>query len=134
VSQSGTETSVKHLMHVILVLMLCVGTALGAGVQGLSVREAKALIDKTPNLFILDVRTPDENRQARLKNSVLIPVDDLERRLNEVPRNRPVLVYCAVGSRSMKAADFLARKGFREVYQLNDGIVGWYRAGLAVEK
>jgi rhodanese-related sulfurtransferase len=126
--------TMKTTCSVILAVLLIAGIALAAAVKPLTVKDAKTLIDRTPNLYILDVRTPDEYRQARMKNSVLIPVNDLERRVNEVPKNRPILVICAVGARSKPASDFLVSKGYKEVYHLNDGLVAWYRAGLPIER
>jgi phage shock protein E len=64
----------------------------------------------------------------------LIPDYELGKRISEVPKNRPVLVICAVGARSKPASELLAGKGYKEVYHLNDGLVGWYRAGLPVER
>ena len=124
----------KRIVAVVLAVLLVAGVALAAGVKGLTVQETKTLIDRTPNLYILDVRTPDEFKEVRLKNSVLIPVSNLERRVAEVPKNRPVLVVCAVGARSKTASELLVRRGYREVYHLDDGLVGWYRAGLPVER
>lgn len=124
----------KKLCAVLLIVTLTAAVAFASAVKPLSVKDAKTLIDKTPNLYILDVRTPDEFKQARMKNSVLIPVSDLEKRVGEVPKNRPVLVICAVGARSKPASDLLVSKGYKEVYHLNDGLVGWYRAGLPVER
>ena len=124
----------KQTALVVLALLLAVSLALAAAVKPLSVKDAKALIDKTPNLYILDVRTPDEYKEVRMKNSVLIPVNDLEKRVGEVPKNRPILVICAVGARSKTGSDFLVSRGYKEVYHLNDGLVGWYRAGLPVER
>lgn len=124
----------KRIVTTVCALLIAASLALAAGVKQLSVKDAKALIDRTPNLYILDVRTPDEYRQVRMKNSVLIPLSDLERRVGEIPKNRPILVICAVGARSKSASELLAGRGYREVYHLNDGLVGWYRAGLPVER
>ena len=123
----------KKIIYIILSLLLTAGAAL-ATVVPLSAKDARALVDSTPNIYILDVRTPDEYRQARMKNSVLIPDYDLGKRMNEIPKNRPVLVICAVGARSKTASEFLSSKGFKEVYHLNDGLRGWYRAGLPLER
>jgi len=125
---------VKQTVIVVLVILITVTLALAAAVKPLSVKDARTLIDKTPNLYILDVRTPDEYKQVRMKNSVLIPVNDLEKRVGEVPKTRPILVICAIGARSKTASDFLVSKGYKEVYHLNDGLVGWYRVGLPVER
>jgi phage shock protein E len=124
----------KRILSVLIVVVFSATIALAAAVKPLSINDAKALIDKTPNLFILDVRTPDEYKQARMKNSVLIPDYELKKRVNEVPKNRPILVICAVGARSKPSSDFLVSKGYTEVYHLNDGLVGWYRAGLPIER
>ena len=82
----------------------------------------------------MDVRTPEEYRQARLRGSLLIPLGELEKRVKEIPRDRPLLVYCAVGARSSSAAGFLASKGYREIYHMSDGLVGWYKNGFPIEK
>ena len=60
---------------------------------------------------ILDVRTPKEWRQGRIEGSVNIPLNHLVERIAEVPRDRPVLVYCAGGYRSSIAAGLLQRHG-----------------------
>jgi rhodanese-related sulfurtransferase len=115
-------------------LILSASLCLAGGPVNLSSPEAKALLAKNSRVLLLDVRTPDEYRQAHLRGALLIPLDELERRLPEIPRDRPLLVYCAVGARSLTAARLLAAKGFREVYQLSDGLVGWYKNGYPVER
>jgi rhodanese-related sulfurtransferase len=94
--------------------------------------DAHKLLRTNRSVFLLDVRTPDEFRQARLKGAVLIPVTELERRVSEIPRNRPVIVYCAVGSRSNVVAGYLVDRGYKDVYNMVDGIVGWYQNGLPI--
>ena len=123
----------KKILSIILLLLLIAGVS-AAAVVPLSTKDAKSLMDKTPNLYILDVRTPEEYRHTRMKNSILIPDYDLEKRIHEVPKNRPILVICAVGARSKQASDLLVGKGYKEVYHLNNGLVGWYRAGFPLEK
>jgi rhodanese-related sulfurtransferase len=105
-----------------------------ATAQDISSREAKALLEKNSNIFLLDVRTPQENSQARLSGTVLIPIDEFERRVKEVPKNKTILVYCAVGSRSKQVAEFLSKNGYKDVYNMTDGIVGWYRNGFPLQR
>ena len=100
----------------------------------ISSTQARALIAKNNKVVLLDVRTPEEYRQANLRGSLLIPLSDLSRRINEIPRDRPVLVFCAVGSRSGSAAGLLASRGYREVYNMSDGLVGWYRNGFPLQR
>jgi rhodanese-related sulfurtransferase len=123
----------KNIM--IAVILVCMGWTLAfAGAQNISSREAKTIIDKKKDIFLLDVRTPQENSQARLPGSVLIPIGEFERRIGEVPRNRTILVYCAVGSRSRPVAELLSQRGYKEVYNMTDGIVGWYRNGFPLQR
>lgn len=89
---------------------------------------------KRPDVVLLDVRTPEEYRQARIAGAKLIPVGSIERRYTELPKNVPILVYCAVGSRSVPVSGFLASRGYGEVYNMSDGIVGWFRNGFPVER
>jgi len=116
------------------VIMVCMAWSLAlAAAQDISSREAKILLEKNKNVFLLDVRTPQENSQARLPGSVLIPMSEFEQRIKEVPRNKTILVYCAVGSRSKPAAEFLSKNGYKDVYNMTDGIVGWYRNGFPLQ-
>ena len=64
---------------------------------------------------IVDVRTPDEFRDGAYPGAVNIPVQELGARLGEVPKNAPVVVYCASGARSAAAAQFLRRSGYADV-------------------
>lgn len=88
---------------------------------------ARALAEKDADLVLLDVRTAPEHASGHLPGSLWIPVDELEERLAELPKERAFLVYCAMGSRSAMAADLLTRSGFRRVYNLEAGYGSWPR-------
>lgn len=124
----------KWLYVTIILLGIGASLALGAGGRDITSREAKNMLEKNSKIFLLDVRTPEERQQGYIAGSVLIPINVVEQRISEVPRNRPVVVYCAVGSRSGVAAQILARKGYGEVYNMKDGILGWYRNGFAIQR
>ena len=117
-----------------LLLILTVVSQVLAAEKDISSREARSLLEKNRNIYLLDVRTPQEYSQARLAGSVLIPIGDMERRYKEVPINRTILVYCAVGARSKPAAGFLAKQGYKDVYNMTDGLVGWYRNGFPIQR
>ncbi len=119
---------------ILAVLVTTAVTVLSASYRNISSNDARRLIEQKKNIFLLDVRTPDEFRQARMKGSILVPINEIERRIAEVPKNRPVLVFCAVGSRSNLVAGFLASKGYGEVYNMQDGLIGWSRNGFPVER
>jgi adenylyltransferase/sulfurtransferase len=79
--------------------------------------------------FLLDVREPWEWAVSSLaeRGARLIPLGELEERLGEVPRDRPVVVYCRTGQRSLTAARRLAQSGVGPVSNLQGGIVAWAR-------
>jgi rhodanese-related sulfurtransferase len=122
----------KKVFLVLLMVVTFASQVWGAE-KNISARDAKALLDANKNIYLLDVRTPQEYSQGRIAGSVLIPIGEFERRIGEVPRNKTIVVYCAVGSRSKPVAGFLARQGYREVYNVTDGIVGWYRNGFPIQ-
>lgn len=117
-----------------LLLAFTAAIAVAGTAKDITSTEAKALMDRSKNVYLLDVRTADERRQGYIPGSVLIPIDSIEKRLGEIPKNRPVIVYCAVGSRSRAVSQALAGKGYAEVYNMKDGVFGWYRNGLPVQK
>jgi len=100
--------------------------------RNLTPEEASSLIDQRKDLYLLDVRTLGEYQQVRLDGARLIPISQLVKRLAEVPKNRPVLVYCAVGSRSAQVVNYLARRGYPEIYNLYGGIYSWAQKGYPV--
>lgn len=124
----------KRIFLTVLLITLT-ATIVYAGIaKDITSLEAKRIIDKSKNAYLLDVRTPEERRQGYIPGSVLIPIDVVGRKLAEIPKNRPVIVYCAVGSRSRSVAQALARSGYAEVYNMKDGIYGWYRNGLPIKQ
>jgi len=118
----------------VLMLMLALATHVWGAEKNIMSREVKALLDSNKNIYLLDVRTPQEYSQGRLAGSVLIPVGEFERRIGEVPKNKTIIVYCAVGARSKPVASFLSQQGYRDVYHMTDGIVGWYRNGFPIQR
>ncbi|OCN01121.1 pyridine nucleotide-disulfide oxidoreductase [Clostridium sp. W14A] len=73
---------------------------------------------------LLDVRTPEETATGMLDGAVNIPVDELRNRLSELPKDKPVYAYCAVGLRGYVASRILTQHGF-DVYNLSGGMKTW---------
>jgi rhodanese-related sulfurtransferase/rubrerythrin len=96
-------------------------------VRSFSASDAKAFMnDKHAETFtLLDVRQPEEYEDRHLPGAKLIPVADIGSRIDELDADKPTIVYCAIGGRSRVAAQMLAGKGFREVYNLSGGIKAW---------
>jgi rhodanese-related sulfurtransferase len=90
-------------------------------VQTLLPTEALAFI-QAQKAFVLDVRTMDEFRGGHLEEAVNIPLDALPYKLEDVPKERTIVVYCLHGIRSGKAAHFLIGKGYSTVYHIEGGL------------
>lgn len=73
-------------------------------------------------VVLLDVRTAEEEKINRIPGSILIPLNQLRSRLGELPRNKKIYVYCAVGLRGYIAARILAQNGFPSVFNLTGGL------------
>jgi len=80
----------------------------------------------------VDVRTPREREQKAIPDSVHIPLNQLVNRLEELPKNRPLLIYCAGGYRSSIAASLLQQHSFSRVGEVAGGIAAWEAARLPV--
>ena len=87
-------------------------------------RLAQADTNADPPL-LLDVRNAAELADGRIETSTHIPLNELQRRLSEVPRAREIMVYCAGGYRSVIAASLLQREGFQRVSDLAGGYAAW---------
>jgi rhodanese-related sulfurtransferase len=105
----------------------------GTTAASLNATDARARIDAKEKLYLLDVRQPDEFRAGHISGAKLIPLGDLGQRLNELPKDRPILCICRSGSRSSAAARQLASAGY-ETINLSGGMIGWQNAGLPVKR
>src|SRR4051812_32322408 len=83
--------------------------------------------------FLLDVRRPDEYAEKRVRGAVLIPLDELGNRVEEVPTGQTVYVICAVGGRSLNAATALNANGWDAV-SVAGGTNRWEKEGRPVDR
>jgi hydroxyacylglutathione hydrolase len=84
-------------------------------------------------VVVVDVRRPEEHAAGHIAGSVNIPLTQLQRRLDEVPGDRPVLVHCQGGTRSPIAASVLSARRPDAVIDLVGGLASWQAAGNPVE-
>lgn len=116
-------------------LMVCGSQTVVAGtVQKLDAHRAYAMLRQDASVFLLDVRSLREYQHVRLADARLIPIDQLLARQMELPRDRPILVYCEVGQRSAQVAAYLVGQGYPAVFDLQGGIWGWQLRNLPVLK
>jgi rhodanese-related sulfurtransferase len=96
------------------------------------VETAHALQDH-PDVYMLDVREPDEYEAGHIPGITLIPMGEVADRLAEIPKDKMLIVTCRTGNRSGQVADLLRELGYADVHNMEGGIVAWEEAGYPVE-
>jgi rhodanese-related sulfurtransferase len=127
------EVHVNKLMLPLLAVLLlaaCGTDRSDSFPRAVSVDDAYALYQD--GTYFLDVRTPEEWNEFHAPNSTLIPLDELENRLGEVPRDQPVVVVCRSGNRSQQGRDLLLDAGFTQVASMEGGLRDWNAAGYPI--
>ncbi len=98
---------------------------MAAPIPEITAIELKRRLDQGEDLFILDVRNPDEFQFCRIPGSTLIPLPALPQRFSELDPNREMVVHCHLGVRSRQAILLLREKGFTKLTNLKGGIEAW---------
>jgi adenylyltransferase/sulfurtransferase len=93
----------------------------------ITVRDYQALRARGEAHQLVDVREPHEHRIARFEDAVLIPLRTLPERLQELDRDRLIVLHCHIGARSMAALEYLKAQGFTRLKNLRGGIDAWSR-------
>jgi hydroxyacylglutathione hydrolase len=102
-------------------------------IERLSPQFAADLFASNQPPLAIDVRAPREREQRHIEGSLSMPLNHLARDLKALPRDRPLLVYCAGGYRSSIAASLLKASGFDSVCEIAGGLVAWESANLPVQ-
>lgn len=100
----------------------------------LSTTEFSDKMKELPEAPVIDVRTEEEFSRGHLQNAknIVWPGKDFEKQISALDKSKPVFVYCLSGSRSATAADAMRSDGFKEVYELNGGLIKWRNANLTL--
>ena len=94
-------------------------------IPAITVEDLKARRDRGEALTLVDVREPHEWAISELPGSVKIPLASLPQRLDELPRDGEIVVYCRTGGRSGNAVQFLRQRGYGKAFNLAGGINRW---------
>lgn len=102
-------------------------TADGTALRNIGAEEFAQLLQDNPNAKLIDVRTYFEYTAGHLPDAQLFDIMDPEwpERIQTLDRDNPVFLYCRSGNRSYQAGMYMAQLGFRELYNLADGIISW---------
>jgi len=157
-SESPRVDRRKYLRHAFAVVTVIIAVAVGCYsylelyrpepiethtqtpiIESITPKEAYTLIQNNkgnPNFVILDVRTPAEFADEHIENAVNLDFysENFRDDLNKLDKSNTYIVYCRTGSRSGKSLEIMKELGFREVYNISGGIVGWKAEGLPTTK
>ena len=120
---------------VALIIYLIAANSGGGATSTTSAREIS--VDQAYELyqagsFVLDVRTQEEWDEYHAPNTTLIPLDELEARISELPKDQDIVVVCRSGNRSQQARDILLNAGFSAT-SMAGGLKEWYAKGYPIE-
>ncbi|MEQ9405012.1 MAG: rhodanese-like domain-containing protein [Cyclobacteriaceae bacterium] len=126
----------KNSLMMLLASFLFLGCGSPAQ-EGLSTIDAEQLKKlNTDEVILLDVRTPAEWEQGRIKNAILINYRDsnFREQVAALDSEKPVIVYCAAGGRSTGASKVLQDAGFKTIYNYTGGFSDWKSKGEEIIK
>ncbi|MGE7766951.1 rhodanese-like domain-containing protein [Peribacillus sp. NPDC096540] len=95
------------------------------GIKNINTTELKAVLSQKGNKQFIDVRTPNEYRGNHIREFKNIPLFELNKRAQELSKDKEVVVICQSGMRSTKASKTLQKLGFKEVTNVKGGMSAW---------
>ncbi len=103
-------------------------------IKELNSTELKNKIDAGEDILLLDIRSDGEVRQGVLPHAEHLPMHLIPLKMQDLPKDRDVVLYCRSGARSYHACAFLAQQGIDNVYNLRGGIIDWARNGYEIAR
>ena len=98
-------------------------------VKEIDASELKSRIDSGDEVVLVDIRSDAEVAQGILPNAEHLPMHLIPLKINDLPKDKDVILYCRSGARSYHACNFLGQQGVDNVINLRGGIIAWAREG-----
>ena len=101
----------------------------------ISAQELQKIIDTNPEIILLDVRTTGEYLRGKIAKSINLPVDEISDEVEKIipDKNAFVYAYCLSGSRSVYAVEEMMMLGYKNVFNLTNGLLAWRIGGFKEE-
>jgi rhodanese-related sulfurtransferase len=125
-----------QIMTVVIVAIIIYLIAVSSGGSASQPREIsveQAYQKYQAGAFLLDIRTQEEWNEYHAPNTTLIPLDQLQARMSELPRDKEIVVICRSGNRSQQGRDILLSGGFTQVTSMAGGLKEWSALGYPIE-
>jgi rhodanese-related sulfurtransferase len=120
-----------NFVRTLCVLLLCSSISFSQAAKKLTPDELEKALEKRGSVFFLDVREPDEiQKLGSIPGYVNIPLGQLQSRLKEIPKDKPIITACSHGTRAGKAAAMLEQNGFKVLGAC--GLEEWKEKGKKV--
>ena len=91
----------------------------------ISCENVKAKLDAGDDFLLVDCREADEFATARIDAALLLPMSEIQSRVGELPDDRPIVVHCHHGGRSLRVVQWLRQRGFAGAQSMSGGIDAW---------
>ncbi|EPZ38769.1 MULTISPECIES: rhodanese-like domain-containing protein [Anoxybacillus] len=114
----------KKWAALLFVFLFIISGCAQGGYTNISVDEAAQMIQKG-DVVVLDVRTEEEYTSGHIPGAMLLPVQQLKERINELKKDETYIVVCRSGNRSAQASELLVKEGFTNVYNMTGGMNEW---------
>jgi rhodanese-related sulfurtransferase len=126
-----TQLGIVAIVALVVVLIALAGKSKSTAIASdISVEQAYKMYQE--GAFVLDVRRQDEWDLYHIPNTTLIPLDQLQSRLNELPKDKQIVVICHSGNRSKPGRDILLAAGFQAV-STTGGLIAWNTQGYPLD-
>jgi rhodanese-related sulfurtransferase len=126
----------KIIIQMLLLLFFTLTTLNAQNKMEVTSTEVDSLLNKNSKFIVLDVRTPEEFADGHVRGAINIDVHQTDAldRINKLDKNAKYIVYCRTKNRSGVVVNNMMQNGFKTIYQMMDGIVGWNLNKLPVVK
>jgi rhodanese-related sulfurtransferase len=92
--------------------------------------DLQARLNEGDDFLLLDIRSAGEVTQGMLPDAEHLPMHLIPLKINELPKDKAIILYCHSGARSYHACAYLAQQGYDNAINLRGGILGWARSGF----
>ncbi|WP_214629446.1 rhodanese-like domain-containing protein [Paenibacillus agaridevorans] len=123
-----TSTMINIFIALVAILFFYKQFAPVKGVRTLHSKEFEQERMSTKDAIVIDVREPHEYKAGHMPGAKNLPLSQLKGRMNELPKDKPVFVYCQSGMRSKRAAVIFKKNGIPSIVNLKGGIMAWHNS------
>jgi len=102
------------------------------GVKEIDAATLKEMLDKDEEIQLLDVRSQAEFAQGIIKGGEFVPLHTIPLKINDMDKDKTIVVYCRSGARSAQACSFIQQNTGIEAINLRGGIISWYQSGFEI--